>query len=553
MMRGLYFIKHNLAKTQAEALCQAIGEALPSIGLQPYESQADAGQTASLMEICQRAYLSSLGVFDLSVASPELYLEIGISIGLNRPTLIIAGQGMASAIPPALERTSIWLYTPPLKPGRELQRAASRALDQASQSRAGTTQAPQSKDYCAVCGQACPGWRKRTQSRGFLLLDATQARWKTLREAIRSGLALTDLSPIYLTQFKARTMPLLCETRLGVIAAEFTMLDVSDTSTPEQYIAMGLAVGACRPWLLVTSQPASLPAPFRQANTLKYSDEQDLQRRLGPFLVSSVYSNRSPAKPGVTTRLELPFWLRLQDWISHFKSGVSRAMEGALQLLLIEDGQLKQRCRLTQSATITAGRDAECDLVIESQSATRLHAEFIFSGRELFVVDRESTNGTFVSGNRIPAGEQVPLKIGDRVRIGPAEVIVWDDKELSDEIKQSLPASEQAIPPAATIVISLVDGLVLADGKVPVARLSASEADVVETMHNKAGSTTTASEIAQVVYGTDKISRMIVASFMDGLRAKIESSPSNPRFLTSVPGQGYRLHTRGGQLVIRSR
>jgi hypothetical protein len=553
MMRGLYFIEHNLARAQAEALCQAIGETLLPIGLQPYESQVDAGQPASLMEACQRAYLSTLGIFDLSMASPDLYLGIGISIGLNKPTLIIAGQGMASAIPPALERANIWLYTPPLKPERDLQRAASRALEQTSQPRTGTSQISQSKDYCVFCGQLCPGWRKRTQSRGFLLLDAPRARWETLRAAIHTGLKLTDLAPIYLTQFKARTMPLLCETRLGVIASEFTMLDVSDTSTPEQYIALGLAIGVCRPWLLVTAQPTSLPPLLHQASYMQYSDEQDLQQRLGPFLVSSVYSNRSATEQGVTTRLELPFWLRLQDWISHFKFGVSRAMEGVLQLLLVEDGQLKQRCRLTQSATITAGRDAECDLVIESQSATRLHAEFIFSGQELCVVDRESTNGTFVGGNRIPAGEQVSLKIGDRVRIGPAEVIVWDDKELSDEIRQYLPESDQAIPPAATIVISLADGLVLADGKVPVARLSASEADVVETMHNKGGSTTATSEIAKLVYGTDKISRMIVASFIDGLRTKIESSPSNPRFLTSVPGQGYRLHTRGGQLIIRSR
>jgi hypothetical protein len=361
------------------------------------------------------------------------------------------------------------------------------------------------------------------------------------------------MATIYLTQFKARTMPRLCETRLGVMAAEFAMLDASDTCTPEQYIALGMAIGACRPWLLVTSQPASLPSLLREASYLKYSDEQDLQQQLGPFLVSSLYSNRPATKRGATAHLELPFWLRLQDWISHFKFGVSRAMEGALQLLLIEEGQLRQRCRLTQSATITAGRDPECDLVIESQGVTRFHADFVFSGQELFVLDRKSTNGTFVGGNRIPAGKQTSLKIGDRVRIGPAEVVVWDDKELPDEIKQYLVESEQAIPPAATIVISLADGLVLADGKVPVARLSAAEASVVETMHKKGSNTTATGEIAELVYGTDKISRMIVASFIDGLRAKIESSPSNPRFLTSVPGQGYRLHTRGGQLVIRPR
>jgi hypothetical protein len=552
-MRGLYFIEHSLAKAQAEALYQAIGEALAPIGLQPYESQADAGKPISLMEACQRVYLSTLGIFDLSVSSPDLFLGIGISLGLNKPALIIAGQGMASAIPPALERANTWLYTPPLRPERDLQRTAGRTLDRASPARTNAAPDTQAKDYCVICRQACPGWRKPTRSRSFLLLDGPQARWNALRDAVRTGLQLTDLAPIYLTQFKARTMPSLCEVRLGVIAAEFTMLDVSDTYTPEQYIALGMAIGACRPWLLVTSQPDQLPPLLRQAGYLKYHNAQDLQKELGPHLVGSLYPNRSATRRSVTARLELPFWLRLQDWISHFKFGVARAMEGALQLLLIEEGQLRQRCRLTQDATITAGRDPDCDLVIESQGATRFHAEFIFAGQELGVVDRESTNGTFVDGNRIPANEQVPLKIGDRVRIGPAEVVVWDDKELPDEIKQYQAESEQATPSPTTIVISLADGLVLADGKVPIARLSASEASVVETMHKKGSNTMPTGEIAELVYGTDKISRMIIASFIDGLRAKIESSPSNPRFLTSVPGRGYRLHTRGGQLVIRPR
>ena len=66
-MRGLYFIEHSLPKAQAEALYQAIGEALAPIGLQPYESQADAGKPISLMEACQRVYLSTLAIFDLSV------------------------------------------------------------------------------------------------------------------------------------------------------------------------------------------------------------------------------------------------------------------------------------------------------------------------------------------------------------------------------------------------------------------------------------------------------------------------------------------------------
>jgi len=226
-------------------------------------------------------------------------------------------------------------------------------------------------------------------------------------------------------------------------------------------------------------------------------------------------------------------------------------MEGALQLLLVEEGQLKQRCQMTPNMAITAGRDPECDLVIETQGASRFHADFFFTGQELLVTDRQSTNGTFVSGSRIPPNVQIALQIGDRIRIGPSEVIIWNEDELPEEIKQILPETGRIIP--QTIFIDLNDGLVLVNGKMPVACLSASEIDLVEFMHGKGGHVTTASEAAEVVYGTGKVSRMIVASFIDSLRAKIEPSPSTPRFLVAVPGAGYRLRTRGGQLVVRPR
>ncbi len=93
----------------------------------------------------------------------------------------------------------------------------------------------------------------------------------------------------------------------------------------------------------------------------------------------------------------------------------------------------------------------------------------------------------------------------------------------------------------------------LVNGKIPVACLSSSEIDLLEFMHHKERGTTTTSEVAEIVYGTGKVSRMIVASFIDGLRAKIEPRPSEPRFLVAVPGTGYRLRTRGGQLVLRPR
>jgi pSer/pThr/pTyr-binding forkhead associated (FHA) protein len=548
-MRGLYFIEHSLANTQAEGLYQAFQDTLAPLGLHLYEAKADPNLSTSLMDACRRIYLSSVGIFDLSEPNPDTFLQIGISLGLNKPALMIAGQGMASTIPPFLDRANTWLYTPPLKANRDLQRAVLRSLERGAQ--AEQQEKDEVRGYCAFCDSMCKGWRKQTHGKGFLLLDSQRPQWDVLRDVIGHGLSPTGLMPIYLSQIKGRVMPWLCETRLAVLAAEFVLFDLSPPCDLQQCIALGIAISMRRPWLLTTSQPQNLPCLLRQASRLEYTNHYELQQHIEHHVLKSLYSTRLATTQGVTARLELPFWLQLEDWISRFKVHTSRAMEGALQLLLIEGGQLKQRCRMTPDMTITAGRDPECDLVIEAQGASRFHADFIFAGKELLVLDRQSTNGTFVNGNRVPPNERTSLGIGDQVRIGPAEVVIWDEEELPDGVKQYLPESGRIVP--QTIFVDLADGLVLANGKIPVARLSGSEINLLEFMAKKADTTTTASEIAEIVYGTGNVSRMIVASFIDSLRAKIEPSPANPHFLVAVPGAGYRLRTRGGQLVLRAR
>lgn len=549
-MRGLYFIEHSLADTQAADLYAAIHASLDPVGLQRYETHAAGKASISLIDACQKIYLSSVGIFDLSTPNPDIYMQTGISAGLNKPVLIIAGQGMTSAIPPLLARAKAWCYTPPLKASRELQRAVVRPLTKLTQMQKLGAGAGEAGDqiYCAFCDAPCKGWRKQTHGKGFLILDGAHPKWEKLREVMRTGLEPTGLTPIYLSQISGRVMPLLCETRLAVLASEFVLLDLSLACDPEQYIALGMAISLRRPWLLVTSQPEKLPSLLKKMACLEYSSEIDLQQNLEEYVMKSLYPARFADNQAVTAQLKLPFWRQLDDWIARFEVHNSQALEGTLQLLLVEEGRLKQRCRMTPNTLIKAGRDPECDLVIEARGASRFHAEFTFTEQELLVSDQESTNGTFVNGNLIPPRQRVSLEVGDRVRIGPAEVVVWNEDELPPEVKRYLPDSGRLVP--QTIFVNLADGVVLVNGKIPVARLSSSETDVLAFMHERGDDTTTASQIAEIIYGTGQVSRMIVASFIDGLRAKIEPSPAAPRFLIAVPGIGYRLRTRGGQLIL---
>jgi FHA domain len=74
---------------------------------------------------------------------------------------------------------------------------------------------------------------------------------------------------------------------------------------------------------------------------------------------------------------------------------------------------------------VTLGRDADCDVVLPESSVSTEHArftlEFTDEGDKIFLVtDMESSNGTFLDGDRLEAG--APAKVTDQVslRFGPA-------------------------------------------------------------------------------------------------------------------------------------
>lgn len=71
---------------------------------------------------------------------------------------------------------------------------------------------------------------------------------------------------------------------------------------------------------------------------------------------------------------------------------------------------------LSSGGTLLIGREG-ADVVIDETKISRKHAEISLLGPDAyFIRDLASTNGTFVNGRRVT--DKVPLKSGDRIRIG---------------------------------------------------------------------------------------------------------------------------------------
>ena len=66
---------------------------------------------------------------------------------------------------------------------------------------------------------------------------------------------------------------------------------------------------------------------------------------------------------------------------------------------------------------LTFGRGSEADCRFEDDGLSRLHSTIYRDGERVWIVDENSTNGTFVNGEKVGASG-TPLQNGDTIKIG---------------------------------------------------------------------------------------------------------------------------------------
>jgi hypothetical protein len=92
----------------------------------------------------------------------------------------------------------------------------------------------------------------------------------------------------------------------------------------------------------------------------------------------------------------------------------------ALQPLVGDDARVLELASHGQHHTqdIAIGRAKRNDVVIEDDTISSVHAAIQDNDGVCLLIDRGSSNGTFVNHERLRAGEPVPLASGDCVRFG---------------------------------------------------------------------------------------------------------------------------------------
>ena len=89
---------------------------------------------------------------------------------------------------------------------------------------------------------------------------------------------------------------------------------------------------------------------------------------------------------------------------------------GRLVVVTSPGGEPAEGTSLALDAIATIGRDVNNAVVVEDQFVSAEHAILTFRGRNWYVEDLGSTNGTFVNGS--PVDGVAPLGFGDVVQVG---------------------------------------------------------------------------------------------------------------------------------------
>jgi pSer/pThr/pTyr-binding forkhead associated (FHA) protein len=191
---------------------------------------------------------------------------------------------------------------------------------------------------------------------------------------------------------------------------------------------------------------------------------------------------------------------------------------------------------------LSIGRDDGNDIVIEHRLASRRHARLEYADGSYLVRDLDSTNGTYLDGERITGAH--PLHNQSRIWIADTEIVFSDPEatqkgELPMELLQRIRATEEALR------LDTRTKEVYVDGKPVSPPLTVKEFQLLELMYSHKGEVISKDEIARNVWDYEVYDYNAIDALVYRLRQRIEQDPGAPRFLVTVRGFGYKLLTQG--------
>ena len=190
------------------------------------------------------------------------------------------------------------------------------------------------------------------------------------------------------------------------------------------------------------------------------------------------------------------------------------------------------------------GKSPTVDVKVDSPYISRQHFQIRCQDDVFFITDLDSTNGTFLNGERLTSQQERRLRDQDLIGMAGDQVLF----RFLDPVKTITIDSSSLIPavPRADTELIVDSGSrdVWVRGTKLTPGLSKKEFDVLELLYLKRGSAVSRDEIARAGWPErpeGDVTPEEIDQYIRRLRRRIEENPSTPKLIVTLRGHGYRI------------
>lgn len=444
---GEYFIGHPLTDDDyTHYLRSKISDVFRPAGYEPYYAESDASGGMTLLRKCQKIFASSFCVFDVSQSDPDVYIELGIALGFNKPLLILTRD--EAAIPPALRATDT---------GSIVRYASFADLKDrlADHYDAGFPPKPSGEtNYCYFCDRACEKMSTPPDNSVYLVLNNDNQGWQDVIEQINPCMVERSLYPAKLNDPPLR--PDLCDLRRHTLRAKFAVCHLGEMADANTYLALGMIIGSKLPWVVLHQRGSGeIPQNLQGLDRIEYHKlfnfEAEQRQTLERFL------NKVMPIPGRPTRLLdrlKPFWQELKDWIGEEtqpQPAAEEVFQGRPRIIEKDSERYSTKHNIPSKGTMVFGRDNRCDVILAHPFVSGQHFQIEEAPNgKYYIEDLGSQNGTYRNGRQIKAHTKEEIFFQDTISVVGwlFQFQVWDQR--------AVPGEDAPLRPGGTARLDLI-------------------------------------------------------------------------------------------------
>jgi DNA-binding winged helix-turn-helix (wHTH) protein len=214
-------------------------------------------------------------------------------------------------------------------------------------------------------------------------------------------------------------------------------------------------------------------------------------------------------------------------------------MPAAPRLVLLDGFTPHHQALPLEIYPFTIGRARECHLVIDHSQVSRLHARLELDHEQITIIDLNSTNGTFVNGERLSPGCSRRLRAGDLINLGQVCTVEFDDPGTTAQMRP-------VQIPKAGLILDEDGAQVTINGKRLDPALSPGQFLLLALLVKNEGRVVTREDVRAYVWGPHQaVTDQTIDALVSRLRKRLNEA--DPEYEYVVTRRGFGLMFRNRQ------